>query len=88
MVASPTPQNEIKTQDSAVKKDADEISNLVEASDSNDLDKIKCIAEAITEAVKGTNYAKAWEEVKKQIAESFEHIKACKTEKSPLGVAK
>lgn len=60
----------------------------IDAQASKTVEKIKCIAEAITEAVKETDYSKVWEEYKRRVAEKLEQVKACKAQKSPVEFVK
>lgn len=45
-------------------------------------DKQTCIKNAITDAVKETDFAKIWEEHKKDLEKLFDQIKACENEPS------
>ena len=43
--------------------------------------KVKCVLDAITEAVKGTDFAPVWEKYAKHLVDQHQRVKAC-TDKS------
>lgn len=60
---------------------------MIQAETLKGIEKIKCITEAINEAVKGSDYSNAWDEYKQQLVEAGERIKACKASSNkPLEV--
>lgn len=52
------------------------------------VEKIKCITEAITDAVSETDFNKIWEEYRKDLEKLHERVKACKSESSKWEAAK
>lgn len=55
--------------------------DVVEETNADDkLKKLKCIKDAITDAVKETDFAKIWDEYKRDLEKMFDQIKACKNE--------
>lgn len=52
------------------------------------VEKLKCMSEAISEAVKGTDYEGVFEEIKKDMEKVGERMKACTAESSKLEAAK
>lgn len=44
------------------------------------VEKVKCIKEAISDAVAETEFSKIWEEYKEDLAKHFENLKGCKDE--------
>lgn len=49
---------------------------------------MKCIADAITEAVDETEYAAIWADYKKDLKQHHERFEACKNETNHIDVAK
>ncbi|XP_055306902.1 uncharacterized protein LOC129571162 [Sitodiplosis mosellana] len=54
----------------------------------NGVEKVKCITEAIGDAVKETDFNKIWEEYKKDLEQLHERVKACKNLPSKWEAAK
>lgn len=51
------------------------------AKSANDvIEKVKCISEAISDAVKETDYEPIWDEYKKELEKLHDKFKACKNE--------
>lgn len=50
--------------------------------------RVKCISDAISDAIKNTNYQEEWEEYKKNVEKLRNHLKACKNEPTTTEVSK
>lgn len=61
---------------------AAKVAVLLHTETAKNVGKVKCIVESISETVKGTDFSKGWEEYKRQVAEKFEQVKACKSKGS------
>lgn len=54
----------------------------------NPIEKLKCICNAITDGLKGTDFEKPWANLKKDLEQLVTRLKACKNQSTLLEVAK
>ena len=50
--------------------------------------KVRCILDAVTEAVKGTDFAPVWEKYAKHLVDQHHRIKACTDKSTPVEVGR
>lgn len=54
----------------------------------NLLEKFKCISDAISEGLKGTDFAKPWKTLKEDLEKLSGRVQACKKQPTPVEIAK